>query len=367
MVFTWPHLGNLDIVLKDILVAAGRDYVVAPKTTSKTVQLGLRHSPEFACLPLKITVGNFIEAIEAGADALLMAGGVGPCRFGYYAQIQEAILKHIGYDFKMVVVEPPAYGWKLFINTLRTIAPNKSLLEIAKTVRVAFRKGRAIDSIEREVLKYRAYERKRGSTTKAYKEALGVMEAAGFSFAAIDKAKREALDIVYSVEKDLDKPVLKMGLVGEFYLLLEPFVNNDIEEYLGNCGVSIDRAVYCSDWLSPLKKNIVSGISEEEINKAASPYLNHFVGGEGRATVGHTVLYAKHGFDGVLQLFPFTCMPDTIAKSILPKVSKDLDLPVLSFVVDEQTGKAGMVTRLEAFMDLLWSRRAQREKAVSAV
>ena len=58
------------------------------------------------------------------------------------------------------------------------------------------------------------------------------------------------------------------------------------------------------------------------------------------------------GYDGIVQLLPFTCMPDTIAKSILPAVSKAEDMPVLTLIVDEQTGKAGVHTRLEAFLDL---------------
>lgn len=365
MPVTWPHLGNLDIILKDLITAAGQEYIIAPKLTTRSMELGLRHAPEFSCLPLKITLGNFIEAIEAGADTLLMAGGIGPCRFGYYAQIQETIIRDLGYDFKMLVLEPPAMGWGVFLDTIKQIAPGKSIVEVARAIQLAFRKGRAIDTLERESLKYRAYEVTKGATTKAYKEGLAILEAAEFNKKAIDVAGEEALAILSSVERDMERPVLKVGLVGEFYLLLEPFANFDIEEYLGNSGVSIERSVYMSDWLSPVKKNIVGGIPENDIKKAASPYLNHFVGGEGQATVGHTALLGQHGADGVIQLFPFTCMPDTIAKSVLPKISKDLDIPTLSFVVDEQTGKAGVVTRLEAFLDLLWSRKEQREKRLA--
>lgn len=367
MPVTWPHLGNLAIVVKDLMVAAQQPYIIPPKNTNRTLEIGLRHSPEFACLPLKITIGNFVEALEAGADTLIMAGGVGPCRFGYYAQIQRAILKDLGYDFEMIVLEPPGLSWKLFIDTLKRIAPKRNLLEIAWLIKLAFRKGRAIDAVERETLKYRAYEVERGATTKAYRQALKVLDETPLERKAIDGAKEEALSLIYGVEKNMEKPVLKVGIVGEFYLLLEPFANFDIEEYLGHSGVSIERSVYTSDWISPNRDNIIGGISEEEINRAASPYLNHFVGGEGRATIGHTVIYARHGFDGVIQLFPFTCMPDTIAKSILPRVSKDWDIPVLSLVIDEQTGKAGLITRLEAFLDLLWSRRAHRERRLAIV
>jgi predicted nucleotide-binding protein (sugar kinase/HSP70/actin superfamily) len=56
---------------------------------------------------------------------------------------------------------------------------------------------------------------------------------------------------------------------------------------------------------------------------------------------------------------PFTCIPEIVARSILPRVSRDLGIPVMSLILDEQTGLAGVLTRLEAFVDLLARRRMQ--------
>jgi predicted nucleotide-binding protein (sugar kinase/HSP70/actin superfamily) len=50
-------------------------------------------------------------------------------------------------------------------------------------------------------------------------------------------------------------------------------------------------------------------------------------------------------------------MPEIIAQSIMPQVQKDHDIPVLSIVLDEQMGRAGFVTRIEAFVDLMQRRR----------
>jgi predicted nucleotide-binding protein (sugar kinase/HSP70/actin superfamily) len=358
---TFPHMGKLDLVLSDLLDRSGVEYVIPPKTSAKTMQLGLRRSPEFACLPLKVTIGNFMEAIENGADTLLMAGGVGPCRFGYYAEIQKCVLREAGYKFDMIVVEPPAAGWRQFIDTLRKLAPGKSIYQIYKLINVSFGKARILDELEKYVLKYRAYEVSQGEMTKAFKQALEVMKPAKTE-EEIAEARNRAFTLLKSVEKDMSRECLKVGIIGEFFILLEPFVNLDVEEYLGGMGVSLERSVYLTDWISPSSKNIIMGITDAEIAEAAKPYLNHFVGGEGLPSVGHTVIYAKEGFDGVLHLFPFTCMPDTIAKSILPSISRDFDMPFLSLVIDEQTGRAGTLTRLEAFIDLLESKRKYKRK-----
>jgi predicted nucleotide-binding protein (sugar kinase/HSP70/actin superfamily) len=78
------------------------------------------------------------------------------------------------------------------------------------------------------------------------------------------------------------------------------------------------------------------------------------------------VLYARHGYDGVIQLAPFSCIPEIVAMSILPKVSQELDIPVTTFFLDEQTSKAGVETRLEAFIDLLQMRREKKRGSRNA-
>src|SRR3990172_10647761 len=107
MLATFPQMGNLEWLIGDVLERMGIDYIAPPRTSTSTVSLGSKHSPEFSCLPLKLNIGNFIEALEAGADTILMAGGNGPCRFGYYAELEGRVLRDAGYDFTMVTIEPP--------------------------------------------------------------------------------------------------------------------------------------------------------------------------------------------------------------------------------------------------------------------
>lgn len=51
------------------------------------------------------------------------------------------------------------------------------------------------------------------------------------------------------------------------------------------------------------------------------------------------------------------CMPEIVSKSILPTISKDRNFPILTLIVDEMTGEAGYITRIEAFLDLLERRK----------
>lgn len=356
-------MGNLDIILRHLFDQLGNEYVIPPKSSNKTLTLGAKYGPEFACLPLKINIGNFIEALDLGADTLVMAGGRGPCRFGYYSQIEETILRNAGFEFKMITLEPPSTSIFKFIEFFKVLAPEKSIWELWKIIKNTFAKIRAMDELEREVLRLRAFEVSLGDTSKAHREALKLIDAAR-SDDEIESAKIRAFSLINSVEKDDTGNVLKIVIVGEFFMLLEPFSNFDIEEWLGHEGVSVERSVYVSDWISPRPNNLISGVPTSEIEKAAAPYLSHFVGGEGLETIGHVVVGAREGLDGAIHLLPFTCMPEAIAMSVLPKISRELDFPVMTLVIDEQTGKAGFITRLEAFLDLARSRRSQKSPTV---
>jgi predicted nucleotide-binding protein (sugar kinase/HSP70/actin superfamily) len=358
----FPQMGLLEPMLIDLLARLDVEAKPPPQTSPKTLDLGVKFGPEFACLPLKITIGNFMEALDAGADTLVMAGGKGPCRFGYYCETQRRILIEAGYkDFEFVIVEPPAYKPWEFLGAFKKIAPTKSGRQIWDALKLTFLKGQAVDMIEKRSLELRCLEAERGAVSAAKKRALAAIQPA-WTKTEIDSARAEALEIMGSVPLEA-RDVLKVGIVGEFYMVLEPYVNFDIEEYLGQSGCYLERAVYLSDWMGPSGKNPVMGHSDGEIADLAEDYLSHFVGGEGQATVGHAVMFARAGFDGIVHLMPFTCMPETIAKAIFPRVQREEDIPILSFVIDEQTGKAGVVTRLEAFLDLLQSRHERREIA----
>jgi predicted nucleotide-binding protein (sugar kinase/HSP70/actin superfamily) len=84
------------------------------------------------------------------------------------------------------------------------------------------------------------------------------------------------------------------------------------------------------------------------------PYLKRDVGGDGWETVGEKVLHAKE-YDGIVHLAPFTCMPEIVAQNIMPSTKEKI--PVLTILCDEQLAKAGVLTRLEAFVDLLERKR----------
>src|SRR3989338_8869528 len=92
-------------------------------------------------------------------------------------------------------------------------------------------------------------------------------------------------------------------------------------------------------------------------NFMSRKYFEVSGGGEDRMTLGMTEYYVKKGYDGVIELQPFGCLPETAAKTPLHYIGKKYSFPILHFSIDEQYGEEGMNTRLETFVDMLWRKR----------
>lgn len=371
MRITFPNMGTLSIPLRALFEGLGCEVVLPPPTSKRTLEIGVKNSPEFACLPLKITVGNLAEALELGADTILMAGGVGPCRFGFYGELQREILRDMGYDFQMVVVDPPQGRIGHIVRALKSVLPPLSVRRVAAAVMLGWAKMTAIDKLEALANKSRAYERQRGAVSSALDHALEAIAEAD-TVEAVRGACAEGVAWIESAKNPIDSssrslnPV-RVGVVGEIYVVLEPYANHRIERVLGELGAVVDRPLSMSHWL---KLNVVldllnmaGGIRPGEL---AKPYLCHPVGGHGRETIAHAVKYAREGFDGVIQVAPFTCMPEIVAESILHRVSRDHGIATMTLMLDEQTGEAGLVTRLEAFVDMIQRRRREGTQASRA-
>ena len=101
LIASFPHLANYYVAIKLLLEKGiGVKTIVPPPITKKTLELGSKYSPDFVCSPFKYNLGNYIESLELGANVLIQSGGL--CRFGYYGELQEQILKDLGYNFEFI-------------------------------------------------------------------------------------------------------------------------------------------------------------------------------------------------------------------------------------------------------------------------
>ena len=80
-------------------------------------------------------------------------------------------------------------------------------------------------------------------------------------------------------------------------------------------------------------------------------------------TAGHYLKDNK--IDGIITLTAFGCGPDSLMLERVMRKAKEAGKPMLCLTIDEHTGEAGFITRLEAFIDMLF--RKKRSKIVSDI
>ncbi|MCL5960502.1 MAG: CoA protein activase [Chloroflexi bacterium] len=365
MKVSFPHMGSAWVALKALFDKNGVECIPPPPCSKRTVELGTKHSPEWVCMPFKTMLGNYIEALELGADTLLGVAGPGLCRLGYYSKLHETTLRDLGYDFKMYCFdwqEKQVVGLAEFIKTL---LQNNSWPHIVGDIKFGLTQLFYIDDIERHVHQVRPREKVQGTTTKIWRTA-GERICAAHDPDTLKQAKKAIMAELDAVEQGPSVDVLRVGLQGEFFMSVEPFCNMDMEEELGKMRVEVTRSAYISDWAKVWLFIEALGMGHgAKVKKAARPYMRYDPSGDAMASIGETILHAQDGFDGIVHIQPFTCMPEIIAQNLLPQVSRDHDIPVLSVILDEQGGKAGLQTRLEAFVDLMRRKQMQKRRRVA--
>jgi predicted nucleotide-binding protein (sugar kinase/HSP70/actin superfamily) len=347
---TFPHIGNMWLILKALADKIGFDLVVPPLTSQRTLSLGVRYSPEMVCLPFKLTLGNMIEALELGADTIMMIGQYGPCRFGYYHRVQEVILQDLGYEFKML---KQSTG---MMRMMKDITNGASLRQLFTGFHLGLAKLKTLEEVEKLVFKMRAIEQNKGSASRIYRDAIKAIDDAR-DHKAIKLAKQVHMQKLKGLPTISSRNPLKIGVIGEFFVVVDPFANMDIEIELGKLGVQVERPQSVLEWINLNPFSIALGLQEKDkSHRAARPYISRHIGGDGQQSVGEKVLHAKD-WDGLVHLEPFGCLPETMARNIMPSTREQL--PVLNLMYDEHTGKAGVINRLEAFVDMINRRKRQ--------
>lgn len=361
MLVSFPNMGPNWVAFKTLFTALDIDVVLPDPTNREAVKIGVKHSPEFVCFPFKATIGDFKNALDKGADVLVMAIDCGPCRFGFYASVQERILKDMGYkDFVMIPLDQAdllTFNW---VKTLQEVTGRRDPFIYSKFLKAVIfflKKAKLLNDIQTAEGLYRAYECNQGDTTRVMKDILVKLDETN-TLKGLRNFKNVIKEDFNQIEVDKSLNPLKVMIAGEIHISLEPYVNLDIRRKLGEMGVEIHQFLSLWDWIV---HKFHLNFHRKWLEHLAKPYLPMDIGGEAVWVIGSYVHAARAGFDGFVHQYPFTCMPEVTARTIITnKLKKVYDLPVIYFSFDEQSGMEGFRTRLEAFVDLMEGRRNKK-------
>jgi predicted nucleotide-binding protein (sugar kinase/HSP70/actin superfamily) len=297
-----------------------------------------------------------VRCLEAGADTLAYVSGSWSCRFGYYGRLQTQILRDEGFQFRLLELRhdriPEIIREIILLNRGRM---SSAVVNGLRAFRMGWLKSTAVDEVEVRFRRALPNAKDPGTCRRLLDGMLDEVQAAA-SLAAITRVRGSARRRFAALSTNGRTRTLRVKLVGESYCVVEPFVNFDIIARMGEMGVFVDPFLTAHRWLG--FHGFRLGKDEAKRMRALSaPYWRYCVGGEDQNSVGQLLLAAQDGFDGVIHVHPFGCMPGTVVQPTMAKAARDTGIAYLPLSLDEHSSETGVVTRLEAFVSLLEKRR----------
>lgn len=345
---SFPQIGDYYVPAKFFIEKCLQCEVIdPPKITRRTIELGTNVSPEFGCMPFKYTIGTFIETIEKGADVLIQLGG--GCRYGYYGEVQNQIIKDLGHEITFInLIDDCKANFFVIYKKLKKISPKLNYLKFIYYGLLIRKMVIYMDNIDEYIRENIAFEVEKGSF-----ELLKELMLKDFQKV---KSIRD-LKIKFNYYKKQFRKVkirkednfYKIGIIGELYTVMEPFANYYLEKELAKNKIQITRFTNASYLLFEKKKFVKKNIKHVNIK--------YKMGADATDNIIRTKYLCDLGYDGIIHIKSSFCTPEIAAMLPISKICEEYNIPILFFSFDSNTSETGIKTRLEAFYDMLEMRK----------
>lgn len=361
MLLSFPHMGKLYLAVEKTCQKLNIPCLIPEPPGPAALKLGQELAPEGSCLPFCLVLGNMRQALEKGADSIVMLGGSGPCRFGFFVYLAIKILKDAGYSFDPLIIDK-GYHFDNFKRLQKehkvTVPAFLAAASFGWSVVVC---EEILSRLEREyrplVLDQPGFDSFIAGSRELLLHTSSQHEVAMLRRSLSEYQKR--LPIAPQQDR-----ILSIGLIGDIYTLLEPYANHRIEEYLRSRGIVVYKEMSVSGWLPNILLPWRKGGYRRSLLQQAYPYLRYGVGGFGLESVANAQRMRKRQVDGIIQLFPLGCMPEIVARSALDRICREENIPIMCVTLDQHDSMTGFETRLEAFLDVVANKKEERrEKA----
>lgn len=348
---TFPQFASYGIAMEHLIQKGlGMTFVMPPRMTRRTLEVGARYSPDSVCAPFKLNLGCFLECIELGADTLIQTGGT--CRLGYYGELHEQLLRDLGKDIRFINFAACDFSDpKTFVDEFRQLKPDLDMKRFTTAALETVHMVNAIDEIDAMVRRRigfagdpRLLENIRTSWLEQLRKADTIRD--------IGRLRKATIKAIEAQQIDMPKHPIRVGVVGEFFTVMDPFSNHDIERELARMGVLVDR------WMDI--SNCLYHYRSRKMLPRIKDYAHYDMGATAMGTIDAALRYARSGFDGIIHVKSSGCTPEIDAIPALQNISADYHIPILYLSFDTQTSETGLNTRLEAFYDMISMRKQQR-------
>jgi len=345
--------------------------------------------------------------------AYFLPEATGPCRFGMYNKFQRLVLDRLE-EFSEVPIAAVTTADSYSAEGLVPAADaTRFRLMLFMTVVVA-------DALDRIVWRARPYEREAGAVDALHADAVARM-ARTVELGGLRRDFEPFRRIVADAAREaraLMNPELpgrpRVGVIGEIYLRCHPYANQDLVRDLERHGAEVVVAslaewvtfiTYCRigehrrragihlrgrrlrssrrslkawagqaveyRYLNRLRRGVYAGAlrhldiaDDHEVHRVErrldrGRLFSFDVGTESVLSIGGALESIAHGCDGIVNVYPFTCMPGTMSTAVLGPLLSKMQVPYLDVPCDG-THRPGRETQLRTFV---WQAAQRKEHA----
>ncbi len=378
-------------ILKPILLRQGFKIEIMENEGPEVLQLALKYLHNDMCYPSMLTTGQMLATMKSGKYdpdkvAMVITQSGGGCRDSNYINLMRKAFEKAGYPNVPFI---SANIWGLELNSGINLTPVSLLMALAGLIY-----GDMIMITSNQVRPYEVNKGETDAMVDKWTTKLGetFSKGRGYSIGAIKKNLKAIADDFASIEIK-KTPKVKVAVIGELYLKYSAPGNNHLEEFLAeqDCEVYVPSilgfGIYKTNGAledlrlyggKPIKKLIleiamkymfkmedilISALEENpafvapervnDLKKRAEGVIN--VGnsmGEGWYLAAEMLEFADRGYENIVIVQPFGCLPCHVAaKGMINKVRRiDPRLNVVDIEYDPGATKVNQENRIKLML-----------------
>ncbi|NLO89621.1 MAG: 2-hydroxyglutaryl-CoA dehydratase [Clostridia bacterium] len=316
---------------KTFFTELGFEFVTSQPTNKLILNNGIKETVTDACIPIKLFHGHVI-ALKNKVDYIFIPRMV---------NIDKE--KHITFCPKFLGLPDMI---RASISNLPPILEvsldkkNQGKLFLYKACRLLGRQlGKPYNKVFQAYLKAVRFQKKFEDFLVSKK--ITPVEAIDYFFRNKGNGIKKVINRGNSLKNDEND--LNIAVVGYPYQIYDSYVSADIINFLRKRNVRV--------WTLEM---IPSSLLKRYARRLPKKLFWHF---------SNKVVWASYHFieqpfiDGIIHVSAFGCGPDAMVGKLVELECKERKFPFLNITIDEHTGEAGIVTRIEAFIDMLRYRR----------
>ena len=332
----------------------GIDLVTSPLTNRQIMEIGLKKAPDETCLPVKILVGHL--------NALKEVDGIFLPRLVSMEENTYLCPKILGLPESVLYAVPP--GREVYTVDVNWREGSRDVLKNLELFgsKIGRSKAQVREAFVEAKQWLQTYEHMR-SRGWSFEESMECFEnlaepmklnKLGFDAKRSNKLKPSEFEDGWLLDREIeqksadeDRP--RIALIGHSYLAYESYANLNLLQRLGE-----KAELY-----------VVENIESKHIEKSQKTLHKKIFWSHAKKIYGAGGTYIDDPkIDGLIYLSCFGCGTDSMTNDLLARRARAEQKPYMVVTLDEHSGEAGLVTRIEAFLDML-ERRMGNESDVS--